>query len=96
MKPGNFDCYVPEDQVELCEGSVCVKGHPEITSTLGELAFKANPTRGTVEPGVLPVPPAFAQALEEAFLEVSMEILESNLSPSLVYEYLKKAKKWQN
>jgi carbon-monoxide dehydrogenase large subunit len=45
---------VPIDQVELCEGSVCIKGQPEKSLTLGELAFKANPMRGTIEPGVEP------------------------------------------
>jgi carbon-monoxide dehydrogenase large subunit len=211
---------VPADQLELCDGSVYVKGQPERSISLGELAFKANPTRGTIEPGVepgleatayygpphgatgsgacaiilevdpetlktkfvrfvfvhdcgtvinplllegqvqggismgignayyekivydkngqlltasfmdylmpqatdmpkkmelghlhtpsplnplgikgvgesgvLPVPPAFAQALEDAFPELSMEILESNLSPSLIYEYMQKSKK---
>jgi carbon-monoxide dehydrogenase large subunit len=210
---------VPEDQVELCTGSVCVKGQPEKSISLGELAGRANPMRGVVEPGVepgleatayygpphgatgsgacavilsvdpetykpkierfvivhdcgevinplllegqiqggvsmgignafyeklsydengqlltasfmdylmpqatdmpakiemghnhtksplnplgikgvgeagaLPPPPAFAQALEDAFSEYPVEILESNLNPSLVYEYVKKAK----
>ena len=45
---------VPEDQVDLCTGSVCVKGHPEKSITLGELAGIANPMRGVVEPGVEP------------------------------------------
>ena len=45
---------VPEDQVELCEGSVCVKGKPETIIMLGDLAAKANPMRGVVEPGVEP------------------------------------------
>ena len=45
---------VPEDQVDLCEGSVCVKGKPETTIPLGTLASMANPMRGVVEPGVEP------------------------------------------
>lgn len=45
---------VPEDQVELCTGSVCVKGQPEKSISLGELAGRANPMRGVVEPGVEP------------------------------------------
>ena len=211
---------VPEEQLDLCDGTVCVKNDPKKSITYGELAFKANPTRGVIEPGVepgleatayyspphaatgagacaivlevdpetlktkfnrfvivhdcgtvinpmlldgqiqgavsmgignayyekivydktgqlltasfmdylmpqatdmpdkiemghghtksplnplglkgvgeagtLPVPPAFAQALEDAFPESNMEILESNLSPSLVYEYIKNSKK---
>jgi len=210
---------VPEDQVELCTGSVCVKGQPDKSISLGDLAGRANPMRGVVEPGVepgleatayygpphgatgsgacavilsvdpetykpkierfvivhdcgevinplllegqiqggvsmgignafyerlaydengqlmtasfmdylmpqatdmpvkiemghnhtksplnplgikgvgeagaLPPPPAFAQALEDAFSEYPVEFLESNLNPSLVYEYVKKAK----
>lgn len=210
---------VPADQVELCEGSVCVKGKPEQSILLGDLASRANPMRGAVEPGVepgleatayyapphgatgagacavildidpetykpkidrfvivhdcgtvinplllegqiqggvsmgignafyehivydengqlltasfmdylipqatdmpnkiemghghtksplnplglkgvgeagtLPVPPAFAQAIEDAFSEYPVEILESNLNPSLVYKYVEAAK----
>ena len=45
---------VPEDQVDLCEGSVCVIGKPDTSISLGELASKANPMRGAVEPGVEP------------------------------------------
>ena len=45
---------VPADQIELCEGIVCVKGQPEKSISLGELASKANPMRGMVEPGVEP------------------------------------------
>jgi carbon-monoxide dehydrogenase large subunit len=45
---------VTEDQVELCEGSVCVKGQPGTSISLGDLASKANPMRGAVEPGVEP------------------------------------------
>lgn len=45
---------VPEDQVELCEGFVCVKGKPEQRVSLGDLAGKANPMRGAVAPDVKP------------------------------------------
>lgn len=45
---------VPEDQVDLCEGSVCVKDKPETSIPLGTLAAMANPMRGVVEPGVEP------------------------------------------
>jgi aerobic carbon-monoxide dehydrogenase large subunit len=45
---------VPVDQVELCEGSVCVKGKPEQSIMLGDLAGKANPMRGAVEADVKP------------------------------------------
>jgi aerobic carbon-monoxide dehydrogenase large subunit len=45
---------VSEDELELCEGSVCVKGKPEKSISLGELAGKANPMRGAVAPDVKP------------------------------------------
>ncbi len=45
---------VPEDQVELCEGSVCEKGHPEKSIPLGTLAGMANPMRGAVDADVKP------------------------------------------
>lgn len=45
---------VPEDQVELCEGYVCVKGKPDQRVALGDLAGKANPMRGAVAPDVKP------------------------------------------
>jgi CO/xanthine dehydrogenase Mo-binding subunit len=45
---------VSEEEVELCVGSVCVKGHPETSIQLGDLAGRANPMRGAVEPGVEP------------------------------------------
>ncbi|NPV57863.1 MAG: xanthine dehydrogenase family protein molybdopterin-binding subunit, partial [Anaerolineae bacterium] len=45
---------VPEDQVELSDGEVRVKGKPDTAIKLGDLAMKANPTRGTIEPGVEP------------------------------------------
>jgi aerobic carbon-monoxide dehydrogenase large subunit len=63
-------------------------GHLNTPSPLNPLGIK-----GVGESGVLPVPPGFAQALEDAFPGISMEILESNLSPSLIYEYIQKSKK---
>jgi len=63
-------------------------GHGHTRSPLNPLGLK-----GVGEAGVLPVPPAFAQAVENAFPEVSMEILESNLSPSILYHYYQNAKK---
>jgi aerobic carbon-monoxide dehydrogenase large subunit len=45
---------VPEDQIELCDGRVCVKGNPEKSMSLGEMALKANPTRGTFPEGAEP------------------------------------------
>jgi CO/xanthine dehydrogenase Mo-binding subunit len=45
---------VPVEEVDLCEGYVCVKSDPKKQIPLGELAFKANPMRGTIAPGVEP------------------------------------------
>jgi CO/xanthine dehydrogenase Mo-binding subunit len=45
---------VPEDQVELGEGSVSIKGKPDSAIPLGTLAAMANPMRGVIEPGVEP------------------------------------------
>ena len=43
-----------EEDLELVEGQVRVKGVPQKTISLGELAGKANPTRGAVKPGTEP------------------------------------------
>jgi carbon-monoxide dehydrogenase large subunit len=43
-----------EDDLELVDGEVRVKGVPQRGVTLGELAAKANPLRGAVEPGMEP------------------------------------------
>ncbi|HMD90097.1 MAG TPA: xanthine dehydrogenase family protein molybdopterin-binding subunit [Anaerolineaceae bacterium] len=45
---------VPEDQVELKDGRVFVKGEPEKSISLGDIALKANPIRGTFPEGVEP------------------------------------------
>ncbi len=48
---------VPVEEVDLCEGYVCVKSDPKKQIPLGELAFKANPnarhdrSRGGTRPG---------------------------------------------
>ena len=60
----------------------------ETPSPLNPLGIK-----GVGESGALPIPPAYAQAIEDAFPEYSLDILESNLSPSRVYEYLQTSKK---
>jgi CO/xanthine dehydrogenase Mo-binding subunit len=63
-------------------------GHLHTKSPLNPLGIK-----GVGEAGALPPGPAFAQAFEDAFSEYPVEILESNLNPSIVYSYLKKAGK---
>lgn len=44
----------PEEELELEDGIVRVADMPEKFVTLGDLAMQANPTRGTVEPGMEP------------------------------------------
>jgi CO/xanthine dehydrogenase Mo-binding subunit len=43
-----------EDELVLADGKVQVKGRPDRSTTLGELAKKANPLRGAVAPGAEP------------------------------------------
>ncbi len=45
---------VPEEELELEDGTVRVADMPEKSISLGELAVIANPMRGTVEPGTEP------------------------------------------
>lgn len=44
----------PEEEIELVDGQVRVRGAPERAMPLGELAGWANPLRGAVEPGTEP------------------------------------------
>lgn len=44
----------PEDELELADGMVKVQDVPRMSISLGELAGKANPTRGAVKPGTEP------------------------------------------
>jgi aerobic carbon-monoxide dehydrogenase large subunit len=45
---------VAEDDLELVNGEVRVKGVPQRSIKLGDLAVKANPMRGAVKPGTTP------------------------------------------
>jgi carbon-monoxide dehydrogenase large subunit len=45
---------VPESDIELSDGTARVRGEPERSFTLGELAMRANPLRGGVTPGTEP------------------------------------------
>ncbi len=45
---------VSEDDLELSDGQVRVKGVPQSAISLGELAVEANPMRGAVKPGTEP------------------------------------------
>ncbi len=44
----------PVEELELADGVVRIADMPEKFVTLGELAMRSNPTRGTVEPGMEP------------------------------------------
>jgi carbon-monoxide dehydrogenase large subunit len=44
----------PEEELELADGRVQVQDVPRMSISLGELAKKANPTRGAVKPGTEP------------------------------------------
>ena len=44
----------PEDELELADGEVRVMDLPRMSISLGDLAGKANPTRGAVKPGTEP------------------------------------------
>jgi len=52
MASEQFECA--EEDLELIDGAVRVKGVPQQTIKLGELAVAANPLRGAVKPGTIP------------------------------------------
>jgi carbon-monoxide dehydrogenase large subunit len=60
--------------------------HFETLSTLNEMGIK-----GVGEAGAIPVPALFAQALENAFHDRKLEILETPLSPNRLFELLREA-----
>jgi carbon-monoxide dehydrogenase large subunit len=62
-------------------------GHIETRSSLNELG-----TKGVGEAGTIPVPALFAQAIEDAFYNQELEILEMPLSPNRLFELLNKEK----
>lgn len=61
-------------------------GHLETRSPLNEIGSK-----GVGEAGAIPVPALFAQALENAFYDRKLEILETPLSPNRLFELLKES-----
>jgi CO/xanthine dehydrogenase Mo-binding subunit len=58
-------------------------GHFETRSPLNPLG-----TKGVGEAGTIPVPALFAQAIENAFPDHDLEILEMPLSPNRLFELL--------
>lgn len=61
-------------------------GHLESPSPLNPLGLK-----GVGEAGAIPTPAVFVQAVEDALYDTNVEIMESNLSPSKIFSYVKKA-----
>jgi carbon-monoxide dehydrogenase large subunit len=54
LKMAGEKLEVAEEDLELIDGAVRVKGVPESALKLGDLATEANPSRGAVEPGTEP------------------------------------------
>ena len=83
-----------EEDLELVDGQVRVKGVPQQTISLGELAGKANPTRGAVKPGTEPgleatnyfgpERGATASGIHAMILEVDPETMQIHIQKYLV------------
>lgn len=54
LKLAGEELEVSEDDLELAQGEVWVKGVPSRSISFGDLASKANPLRGAVKPGTEP------------------------------------------
>ena len=54
LKLASEHLNAPEEELELADGEVRVADIPRMSISLGELAAKANPTRGAVKPGTEP------------------------------------------
>jgi CO/xanthine dehydrogenase Mo-binding subunit len=65
------------------EAPVVSVGHEETRSPINPLGIK-----GAGEAGAIPVGALFAQAIEDAFPELRLEILEIPLSPSRLWDLL--------
>jgi CO/xanthine dehydrogenase Mo-binding subunit len=63
-------------------------GHEETRSPLNPLG-----TKGAGEAGTIPVPSAFAQAMEDALYDYDLEILEMPMSPNRLFELLQEAER---
>jgi CO/xanthine dehydrogenase Mo-binding subunit len=82
------------DRLELHDGRVWVKGHPDRSVTLADLAAKANPLRGAVRPGTEPgleateyfgpARGATASGVHAAILEVDPETMKIEIQKYVV------------
>jgi carbon-monoxide dehydrogenase large subunit len=70
---------------------------PQIEVAHLETPSPLNPmgSKGVGEAGALPVPAAFAQAVEDALADYGVEILEAPLSPNRLFELMQDAKRNQ-
>jgi aerobic carbon-monoxide dehydrogenase large subunit len=84
----------PEEELELADGEVRVGDLPRISISLGDLAGKANPTRGAVKPGTEPgleatsyfgpERGATASGIHAMIVEVDRETMQINIQKYLV------------
>jgi aerobic carbon-monoxide dehydrogenase large subunit len=84
----------PEEELELADGMVRVQDVPRMSISLGDLAGKANPTRGAVKPGTEPgleatsyfgpERGATASGIHAMILEVDPETLQIQIHKYLV------------
>jgi aerobic carbon-monoxide dehydrogenase large subunit len=84
----------PLERLELHDGRVWVKGQPDRSVTLGDLASKANPLRGAVRPGTEPgleateyfgpARGATASGVHAAILEVDPETMRIEIQKYVV------------
>ncbi|MBI3362225.1 MAG: xanthine dehydrogenase family protein molybdopterin-binding subunit [Chloroflexi bacterium] len=85
---------VAEEDLELVDGQVRVKGVPQRMISLGELAQKANPLRGAVKPGTVPgleatnyfgpARGATASGVHAAIVEVDPETMDVEIKKYVV------------
>src|ERR1051325_9863029 len=86
--------HAPEEELELADGEVRVMDVPRMSISLGELAGKANPTRGAVKPGTEPgleattyfgpERGATASGIHAMILEVDPETMQIHIQKYLV------------
>jgi carbon-monoxide dehydrogenase large subunit len=84
----------PEDELELADGEVRVADVPRMSISLGDLAGKANPTRGAVKPGTEPgleatsyfgpERGATASGIHAMIIEVDRETMQIHIQKYLV------------
>src|SRR5512134_3984607 len=94
LKLASEHLNAPEEELELADGEVRVGDLPRMSISLGELAGKANPTRGAVKPGTEPgleatnyfgpERGATASGIHAMIIEVDPETLQIHIQKYLV------------